>query len=263
MFTGYVVGLYEFKLVYHPFLSPLGLVFHNILQLLICLDCGIAIGTKAVVEHMHTIHKTASVHFDHSKLDSIFTTFGVQDSFSLNTLPNPCPQIEGLLVTKAYMCALCHHLRGTEESIRKHHSATHQGIPNPHVWQRVSAQQLHHRNHTPYFRIYPHSTPNTPTHLSQYVDTLHQQRVAKVNQYDIAKIDPRQVSPWLNATQWHTHIAPYDYQHLMTLVKSPNPQELHLAFLAKVVEKYTTNADNAIDTLSHLARQVLNSPINR
>lgn len=243
-------------------MTPIGLVFNKLLNLVICLDCGIANGTKAVVEHIHTIHGDAKVHFDHTTLQSIFNHLGVEDHFDLKDLPNPCPQIEGLLVTKAYMCSICHHLRGTMESMRLHHSTKHQDIPNPRVWQQVSAQQIHHTHHTPYFCIYPRSTQNPATPLTQEINRLQKECSIQVANYNIATLDPRQVSPWLNATQWHIHVAPYNYQHLITLVKCPTQQEADLAFLSTAVESYTSNADKAIDTLSLLACQVINSPIN-
>ncbi len=65
---------------------------------------------------------------------------------------------------------------------------------------------------------------------------------------------------WLSATKWHIHVAPYEHSHLVSLVKHPAKAETEFAILAKAVEQYTQKADKAIDTLSTIALQVINTP---
>ena len=39
--------------------------------------------------------------------------------------------------------------------------------------------------------------------------------------FNMAKVDPKQVSPWLLATRWHLHVNPYPQEHLIQLVALP------------------------------------------
>ena len=81
-----------------------------------------------------------------------------------------------------------------------------------------------------------------------------------VANFDLSKIDPRQVCMWLSTTKWHIHVAPYEHSHLVSLVKHPSKSETEFAILAKAVEQYTQKADKVIDTLSTIALQVINTP---
>ena len=76
----------------------------------------------------------------------------------------------------------------------------------------------------------------------------------------MSKIDSRQVSTWLKATKWHILVAPYDHQHLITLVTTPSKAEKELEILGTAVNAYTCKADQVMDTLSHLALCIINSP---
>ncbi|KAF9470600.1 hypothetical protein BDN70DRAFT_901974 [Pholiota conissans] len=232
------------QLLYHPYLTSRGLVFNQLLGLLICLDCSIAIGSQGVVEHFTHVHSRAGGQLDHTKLQATFHILGVKESAEEVALPNPCPQIE--------------------ESIRKHHSMHHKDVASPKTWKNIPAQQLHHNQNSSYFSIIPTvaASSNTPPSIHEHFTNINIMRIAAIEAINASNIDLRQVSPWLSATQWHKYVAPYNCEHLTTLVKCPSQQDPLLGFLSMAVDNYTSKADQAINTLSLLALQVLNSPVN-
>lgn len=260
--TIYIYTHVSYQLITHPYLANLGLCFNQMLGLAICLECSCAIGKKAIESHLHDVHKDHGFRIDHTKLKQAVVDLDIRESFDLDDLPPNCPPIEGLhLCPDAYLCAGCPHIRGTLLSIKRHHLTAHPNTPMPISWTRVAAQQLHAQNRTPYFQV----TPDTV--LSQHDDaatrffmSLNKDRQKAVSDFNISKMDPRQVSTWLKVTQWHTLVAPYDRQHLVSLVVMPTKAESELEILAKAVHMYTRKADQVMDTLSHLALCIINSP---
>jgi hypothetical protein len=246
----------------HPYLATLGMCFNTFLGLVICLECGSAISSKNIESHLHNIHKDHRIRIEHIKLTKALSDLQATDSFDLITLPSTCPQIEGLkLCRDAYLCTSCQHIRGTLASIKKHHLVAHSHCPMPTLWTRVAAQQIYHQNHTPYFQVIPRHVPTQNDNATmRFFNSLNLDRQKVVADFDISKIDPRQVSIWLNATKWHILVAPYDYNHLLSLVQMPSKSEPELEILAKAVDAYTRKADQAMDSLSHLALCILNSP---
>ena len=235
--------------------------FHKLLGLVLCIECSAAIGSKGVVEHIHNSHADAEIRLDHAKLRKALSDLQVKDSFDLKDLPQDCPQIEGLQLThEAYLCSHCQHIRGNLASIKKHHSYVHVDLPTPTSWTKVTAQQLHHKNRTSYFKVRPTTTARKANTAIQFFLSLQEQREKVVTNFDLSKVDPCQVCVWLSATKWHIHVAPYEHSHLVSLVKHPAKAETELAILAKAVEQYTQKADKAIDSLSTLALQVINTP---
>ncbi len=235
--------------------------FHKLLGLVLCIECSAAIGRKGVVGHIYDKHADAEIRLDHTKLTKVLSDLQVKDSFNLKDLPQDCPQIEGLHLThEAYLCSYCQHIRGNVASIKEHHFSVHADLPTPTSWEKVTAQQLHHKHHTPYFKVTPMIAPPEANVATRFFLSLQEQREKVVAKFDLSKIDPRQVCVWLSATKWHIHIAPYEHSHLISLIKFPAKAEIELAILGKAVEKYTQKADKAIDTLSALALQVINTP---
>jgi hypothetical protein len=243
-------------------LATLGLCFNQFLGLTICLECSCAIGRKGIEPHLHGIHNDQAFRINHIKLQQALSDLQVKESFDLANLPPKCPQIEGLYMSlDAYSCASCLVIRGTLLSIKEHHFSTHTDIAMPTSWTRVAAQQIHHQNRTPYFQVIPRKAEQeTDDIATRFFNSLHQDRQKAVADFDLSKIDPRQVSTWLKATKWHVLIAPYDHQHLASLVTLPTKAELELNILAKAVNAYTCKSDQAIDTLSHLALCIINTP---
>lgn len=235
--------------------------FHKFLGLVLCIECNAAIGAKGVVDHIYDNHKGAEIRLDHTKLSQVLSDLQVKGTFNLKDLPEDCPQIEGLHLTpEAYLCSHCGHIRGNLNSIKKHHFTVHPDLPKPTSWTKVTAQQLHYKNRTPYFKVKPTTAPLEVDAATRFFLSLQKQREKVVENFDLSKIDPRQVCPWLSFTKWHLHVAPYEHSHLVSLVKPPSKAETELAVLAKAVEQYTGKADRAIDTLSVIALQVINTP---
>ena len=239
--------------------------FNQFLGLVICIQCEAGIGSKSIAKHIYDIHKDANIRIEHAKLSQVITDLNVKDSFDVAHLPPSCPQIEGLrLSPEAYLCSHCQLVRGTLKSIKEHHLTAHADSPMPVTWTRVAAQQIHHQHRTPYFRVIlahvPSERGDDDDAAMRFFISLNKDRQKAVSDFDISKIDPRQVSTWLKATQWHTLVAPYDHQHLVSLVTMPTKAESELEILAKAVHMYTRKADQVMDTLSHLALCIINSP---
>ena len=243
-------------------MATLGLTFNQFLGLIICLECNCALGGKGIETHLHDVHKDQGFRIDHTKLKQALSDLQAKESFDLANLPQNCPQIEGLyLCSDAYLCASCQHIRGTILSIKRHHLSAHSDIAMPGSWTRVAAQQIHHQNHTPYFQVIPsHILLENDDATTRFFNSLNKDRQQTVADFDISKIDPRQVSTWLKATKWHMLVAPYNHQHLISLVTMPTKQEPELEILAKAVHMYTHKADQVMDTLSNLALRIINSP---
>lgn len=198
---------------------------------------------------------------DHVRLMQVFSDLQVKESFDIADLPLDCPQIEGLYFTAdAYMCSNCPRIRGNLASIKEHYFSDHQNFPMPSSWNKVAAQQLHHKHSTPYFQVKPTTIPVDVDAATNFFVSLNNERQKVVAQFDQSKVDPRQVSIWLKATKWHVLVSPYDHTHLISLVAMPIKQEIELEILAKAVDAYTQKADKVMDTLSNLALRVINSP---
>jgi len=246
----------------HPYLARLGMQFNTFLNLAICLECSSAIGSKNIEAHLHEIHREHSFRINHVKLNQALLDLKVQESFDVTTLPSNCPQIDGLsLSLDAYLCSICNHIRGNLVSIKKHHYDMHKRVLMPTSWTRVAAQQLHHQACTPYFQVVPRQViANKDDAMTRFFLSLNTKRQKMVDDFDVSKIDPRQVSTWLNATKWHILVARYDYHHLISLVAIPTKLETEFTILAEAVHTYTRKAEQMIDTLSNLALCIINSP---
>jgi hypothetical protein len=251
------------KLITHPYLATLGLSFNTFLGLAICLECCCGIGSKSIEAHLHDVHKEEEFRIDHVKLKKALSDLQAKESFDVMTLPPSCYEIEGLaLCSNAYMCSICQLIRGSLLSIKQHHFDVHKDVDMPTSWTQVAAQQIHHNNRTRYFRVVPRvqSASKVDDVPTRFFLSLHEERQKMVADYDMSKIDPRQVSTWLNVTKWHVLVAPYDHRHLLSLVTMPTRSETELEILAKAVSTYVWKADQAIDTLSNLALRIINSP---
>lgn len=235
--------------------------FNTFLGLVICLECSCGIGNKSIASHIQEVHWDAKIRLDHAKLNQTLADLEVKEEFDLADLPVSCPQIEGLHLTpEAYICPHCQRIRGHLASIKEHHLQDHKSLPTPSSWKKIAAQQIHHKNRTPYFQVIPKAPAAEADAGTQHFIFLQKERERTVADYDMSKINPRQVSTWLNATKWHVLVSPYDHQHLLSLVKMPERTEATLEILAKAVLTYTKRADLAMDTLSNLALRIINSP---
>lgn len=214
-----------------------------------------------MIEHITTLHSDSIPRLDHKELKTVLEDLGVHDSFLHAELPNPCPIIEGLVAHKiAYQCTLCFLIRGSPTTLRKHYQQQHPDEVSPNLATTVIAQQLHHKNRTPYFRVYPEETSGELNAHLTFFQSVHGKRKDSVKTTKVSKVDPRMISVWLNTSQWHTLIEGLDPTHLISLVALPTKHEPELNGLQKAVEVYSSRADAAIDSLSHLARRCINSP---
>jgi len=160
----------------------------------LCIECDAAIGAKGVAGHIYDNHADAKIRLDHTKLRQVLSDLQVKDSFDLKDLPQDCPQIEGLHITpEAYLCSYCGHIRGNLGSIKEHHFSAHEDLPTPTSWERVAAQQLHHKQTTPYFKVRPTTTAPKANAATQFFLLHQKQREKVVANFDLSKIDPRQV----------------------------------------------------------------------
>lgn len=230
----------------------------------ICIDCQSAIEptSTSIADHVQKIHKDCSFRVKHTNLNKIICDLNIQPKFDAKNPPNNCPAIEGLyLTTQAYLCSECSHIRGTIDSIKQHFQTSHSSVEC--TWSQVTAQQIHHKNHTPYFRVFPASTltnTNAPMGGLQFLEEIRTKGENTLATFNYTQIDPRQVSPWLRKTRWHKLVAQYDHNHLIQLVKMPGKQEPQFEILAKCVHVYASRCCHAIDTLPELALKVINSP---
>ncbi|KAF8888727.1 hypothetical protein CPB84DRAFT_1849547 [Gymnopilus junonius] len=250
------------QLVNQPYLLSLGLCFNSYLGLIICLDCGIGLGSKAVSDHLINTHSDGKFRINHIQLDLIIEELEVKRNINLEDLPSPCLVIEGFKPpTQKLQCNHCGHIRGSEESFRKHHSLVHTSavsISHTPVW----AQQINSSNHSTYFKVLPPVESSPPTSFDFMIEDFKAKRKEMLAKFNMSSVDPRQLSPWLMATRWHLHVDPFSQQHLMDLVALPRQeQEPNLFILIEVVHAYTQTADKAIDSLPLLALQRINSPL--
>lgn len=249
------------QLIYHPYLSNLGMAFNTMLQMVICIDCNAAISSTQVAFHISSSHGNAKMRIKHAELAQALQELNAQESFDIKSLESPCKPIEGLAApVTVLVCPQCPHMRSTQASMNTHFWQVHNNLPAPKNCKTALAQQLHPGSNSPYFQVFSKQKISTPHNHTVFLENTHSKRIKIVENFDLSKVDPRQVTPWLHATKWHAHVAPYNHDHLWSLVQPPSRLESELQFLGTVINAYTTRSNKEMDTLSTLARQVINSP---
>lgn len=248
------------QLMNHPYLSSIGMTFNSYLKMVICMDCTAAIGCNQISDHLSNCHEGSKIRIDHTELNRTLRDLGAQESFDPKTLPAPCSSIEGVsAVISVLACPYCSHMRATEPSMTTHHRKHHKEQPLLVKWESVFAQQLHPGNNSPYFQVFQHQV-SSATKFASFLSKIEEDRKRAVDSFDMSRVDARQVSPWLHTTGWHLHVAPYSQDHLWSLVQLPSTQDVGLDVLKEAVNAYTKKSNQKMDTLSTLARQVINSP---
>jgi len=215
-----------------------------------------ALTLSTIPDHIHHLHKSSKVPLNMAELTKLAKEFNIQSE--MPTISGPIPRLHGLaLIPNCVRCPLCDKIYG-KDSLNMHYSRDHPGIPTPTSLPTCFAQQLNRGIYKTLFQVIvpPKTTIMTPANT--IIENLRKERDTIIQKYIPHDVDARAVSPWLLSTGWHTHVAEYDTDELIHLVKVPK-QEDHLDKLSKAVLMLLEKGYGYLDQTSEIVLQRLNS----
>jgi hypothetical protein len=250
-------GFCHFKqqLERHPYLSTFGLVVNSLIQNVICEFCRVTFQWDALDTHLKSKeHGGHHVRVDWDKYEEAKEEMGIADTL-------PCqpdglfPHIQGLEVHDGIRCVICPKPFGTARSMELHHRSEHKGIPLPTEWPICKMQQFNRGNASKLFEI---EFPAPPQQFSPPDDeALVADFTKDMEHVYVPPEDARQITPWLQKTGWHLHVAPFDIGELRSLAALPKGDEF--PGLSAAVLSYFQAATDLIRSTDLLTLQYLNT----
>ena len=215
-----------------------------------------ALTLSTIPDHIYHLHKSSKIQLDMAELTKVAKEFNIQSE--MPKISGPIPRLHGLpLIPNCVRCPYCDKIYG-KDSLRMHHSRDHPGTPTPTSLPTCFAQQLNRNIYKTLFQVIvtPKTTIMTPANT--IIENLRKERDTIIRKYIPHDVDARAVSPWLLATGWHTHVAEYETDELIHLVKVPKNED-HLDKLSKAVLMLLEKGYGYLDQTSEIVLQKLNS----
>jgi len=246
------------QLISHNDLKPLGLFIQPALHLFLCASCSVALTLSSIHNHISSHHKNLIQNIDDTKLSKLAQEFGILPELPM--ISGPIMEVYGLpLFSNCTKCPQCGKIYG-KDSLYMHYARSHPNIPipNPHSLATCSAQQLDRGAHKSLFcvNVVPKQVATTP--FMTIVEDLRNERDTIIQKYIPNNVDARAVSPWLLSTGWHAHVARYEMDELIHLVKVPK-NENHLDKLPKAILILLEKGHGYLGQTSEIILQKLNS----
>lgn len=211
-----------------PALATLGLQFHPVYRVLICIQDGMALRPKQVLKHVkkhfsatqaefslgvgHRTSKTVSV-AQMEALQAFCDRYNVSQDGGHIVLPPPNgPAVEGLHIYKGFRCLYegCTHCTIKSTSMATHRTQKHQTDAAPYgaTFEDTHVQTFF-KDRRKYFSIDPHR----PHHLDETgSDSNVSILLVSISNMEKAPVDPAEFerlrSPLLKITDWDKHLAP-------------------------------------------------------
>jgi len=217
-----------------------------------------ALTLSTIPDHIYHLHKASKIQLDMAELTKVAEEFNIQSD--MPTISGPIPRLHGLaLIPNCVRCPYCDKIYG-KDSLRMHHSRDHSSIPTPDIASLPTcfAQQLNRGIYKTLFQVIvsPKTVITTPSNT--IVENLRKERDTIIQKYIPHDVDAQAVNPWLLSTGWHTHVAEYETDELIHLVKIPK-QENHLDKLSNAVLMLLEKGYGYLDQTSEIVLQKLNS----
>jgi hypothetical protein len=217
-------------LLENAFLTSIGLHFHTIYKVMICITCQAAKIPGDIKGHLKKQHSLVLSKTQSSELESLFEHLGVKRGFDVvHPAPNG-PPVEGLTVIEdGFCCANCLYCTPERRSLQSHWSRAHKGDPtfSNGQYTRGSIQTFFNPLPIRYFHVNPNlasvSADDPYTIFARDEKPTYQALPGN------PPSAPREVPPLLKATEWHVHLDAYCRntalrQSLKTLTKLPGRQ---------------------------------------
>ena len=247
-------------------LISLGYRYHEVFNVLICIQCGYAIPPLSIAAHPRTKHGVEIA--DENALQALLS-----ERYELVTpedvtlcLPEPFgPPVEGLSIQDGYKCIHCEHAAPSAKRVSTVYFTDHPDniVPCEQRSEKCKIQTFWPNTHRTYFAV---NTSGVPTNDdSAYAAYLHQQlpqpRLGPSGEQEDT-LDPRNFHPLLRMTRWHEHLIPIidqlgTHQPLLALAASPTKEEKVLSELDGLVRYYLRKTAKEASNTPYIIRKML------
>ncbi|KAG6814933.1 hypothetical protein H0H93_011613 [Arthromyces matolae] len=239
-------------LIAPPAIHALGLAINTQLNVLVCLDCQVALAPKHVFGHVKNNHREMKSLLDLPSFEALVKE---------HNIPSELPQlgieiraqVQGLSLHDGLQCQVCQKIYGSYGSIHQHHHEQHKGEAMPSSWPKVHAQRLDNALNRSLFPVQYTPVPMTSTEL--IIKNINE-GMATTNVATAAP-DARMVSPWLKSTLWLDLITGKSITGLIQLVAPLAKGEL--PGLTEGVHELFVKSGDIFNHVPELIRQRLNT----
>ncbi|KAJ7447766.1 hypothetical protein B0H11DRAFT_2248177 [Mycena galericulata] len=252
---------YSWGIITTPTLRSYSIGINREISLFTCLTCESAYTTENVSTHLrhHNIRFTAELKREIEQIGACASLEAVYPSWAVEGLPEPRPQIAGILLKKDLSgCPTCTYT-AVHDKVMNHMKKKNHGTGKP--LEGMFAQVLNNGATKTNIRVTPRLEPErrsqgpVPEFFAEFkkFDWRAHRRTELPN--------ARLISPWLMRTRWHEQILPYRSHsaELLQRVAMPSSNEQLPRGLHEAVIKYFQDATKKLDHTNELVLQLLNS----
>lgn len=240
----------------NPYMDNFGLVYHTVLQGVLCTHHHILLKSSYIHRHIQDEH--ARMQYSPTEAKKVIQNQWHVPAAPLVMQPGFYPQVEGLPILLGYECGDCNHVTASVKTIERHVRTTHNVPFDINAIHYVPIQRFH--KHAIPFPIIPAYPPTSST-IDEIVNNATAQ-VEAVFETPIGEFSAnnRLVSPWLLATKWPQLVQGRDLEALSNTCQKPVADDTVLQKACVVMQGLMDLAIKSIPQLPELVLQRLNTP---
>ena len=247
------------ELLFHKHLQPLGLSIQSRLRVLICNACQSALLPTGVSRHFSEKHNEIHVSINQKQITAVAAEWNLAKDMPV--VKGPVVQFGGLpLIEGCVKCPICSGVF-SRTTMPSHHSIRHANVPTSNfaTLPPIHAQQLNKGQQKTLFEVIVISTFYEPAASNTILEHLRTSRDNIVPQYFPSTLNARALSPWMQYTDWQSHVQPFQIAELIALVEMPHKDETPLRKLAAAVTSIYDTGYEHIDKTNIIVLQKLKS----
>lgn len=193
-----------------PILSQAGLWVHTECKIVICASCGIAWRPSRVLGHVKKTHQVQIKRGDEEEIMSLIQSHGITDDSPVITPMAKSAPVELIKVHEnGFCCTICDFCCPSARTFDNHWSRHHRNHP---IERRA---RFHRSDLQTFFDPVPCKYFEVASYLRQVpigsaFDIYIKNELPKQPSFQpTIPIKDREIPPFLQVTQWHTHLAQY------------------------------------------------------
>lgn len=243
-----------------PLLAQVGLHIHLQYKIVICASCGIAWRPSSVIGHIKKAHQVKIQKGDEEKIITLIKSHGITDDSAVPTPMARSAPVELIKVHQGYCCNLCDFCCPGSRTCDNHWSRNHRksSMKPGKRFHRGEIQTFFDPTPKKYFEVL---TCLRKVTIGSPFDIYIKDELPKQQAFQpTMPIKDREIPPFLQVTQWHTHLTEYltndtRRKALRDIVRLP--KGLQHNTLHAVVIKYMQTVSKMASELAYSLRCLL------
>jgi hypothetical protein len=236
-------------------------VVNKRLSKFICMAHHCVVPVESIVSHFSKNHSMGRRQLPGGDvLESVVMDLGVTYGYP----PVPVePELEfgGLTVITGYQCPVCGHGYKNLESLKSHGGGHYtKSGHNVSKAKSIYMQRFSETGGDPaiYFEVFVVGSRSNDPNIASFVKEARLKLEKSQLRVPAAKVDIRDISPWLQRTNWHIYTDGYDASILAHILDLPKKED-GLYLISRAVTEIFREANGLIEETSDLALCKLNT----